>query len=85
MGMRIINVIYSPCEVIRCINDEIQGDSEKDKKIRRMLSKLLKMNKAMSDKLDKYEPKHSFVWKERTPNWRHKLENRISKFYKVDK
>jgi len=85
MAMRVINVIFSPCEVIRSINDEIQGDSEKDVRIRKLLYKLLKMNKQMSDEIHKYNDKYSFIWKEKTVNPNDKLRNRISENYKVNK
>jgi len=83
--MREANIIMSPCEVIRYINDEIQGDTEKDIKIRKMLYKLLKMNKAMSDEIFKTNIKFSFIWQERNKEYDERFKKRITKGYKVDK
>ena len=85
MAMREVNPIFSPCEVIRTINDKVQGEGIRDVEIRKLLYKLLKMNKQMSDEIHKYHPKYSFIWEEKTVNPNMKLENRIRKGYKVDK
>jgi len=80
--MREINIFYSPCEVIRDINDLCQSDSEKDKEIRKLLWLLMKQSKKLSTDLQKYEPKHSLQWDKQTGDWQEKLKNRISEGYK---
>ena len=85
MAMREANIIMSPCEVIRYINDEIQDDTAKDIRIRRLLYKLLKMNKAMSDEIDKFNSRYSLIWQEQNKEYDERFKKRITKGYKVDK
>ena len=52
----------TPCEVLREINDLFQGDTEKDKTVRRLLAESESKAKDMSHHLTVYEPKYFEKW-----------------------
>ena len=62
MSMWRTSAYRSPCEVLREINDMFQGDTEKDKKVRQLLSEAESKAKAMSIALTVYEPNFYKGW-----------------------
>jgi len=62
MSMWKTSVYRSPCEVLRKINDMFQGDTEKDKTVRRLLAEAESKAKDMSIHLSEYEPNYFMKW-----------------------
>lgn len=51
---------YTPCELLRMINDLCQGDSKKDKQIRELLGACEKQTKRLGQEVNKYNKE---IWK----------------------
>jgi len=62
MSMNRTSPYRSPCEILRKINDMFQGDTELDKRIRRLLAESESKAKDMSTHLSVYEPKYFEKW-----------------------
>ena len=62
MSMNRTSPYRSPCEILRKINDIFQGDTELDKRIRRLLAESEKKAKDMSHHLSVYEPNYFMKW-----------------------
>ena len=52
----------TPCEVLREINDLFQGDTEKDRIVRKKLAEVEAKTKEMSLFIDKYDSKFHNRW-----------------------
>ena len=62
MSMWRTSAYRSPCEVLREINDLFQGDTNKDKVVRKLLAEAEEKAKDMSIHLTKYEPNYYKKW-----------------------
>lgn len=86
MSMIKSNYMRSPCELIREINDLVQGDSEEHKRIRKLLAHTEKMTKEMSIEISKYRPDyHLVIWKQKNQDLAEDDKRRTSKNYKYHK
>jgi hypothetical protein len=81
MSMRDASNARTVCEVLREINDLVQGRNSNDKAIRKLLSEAETMAKKMSYKLLEYNQEvFKDCWQE-NPDKLKKLKLRNSKFY----
>ena len=62
MSMWRTSVYRSPCEVLREINDLFQGDTEMDKRVRKLLADAESKAKDMSMHLTVHEKNYSKKW-----------------------
>ena len=85
MSMCTANYLRSPCEVIREINDEFQGDTKRDEKIRKLCAEAEAMTKRMSIELTKYDDKYYKTWWEKVVDFNNNLIRRKSPEYKFHK
>ena len=85
MSINNANYLRSSCEVIREINDLAQGDSETDKKIRKLCAEAEAKSKRLSLQLVKYEPDYHKEWWENTDGYSEKMIKRKSDNYKFHK
>jgi len=70
------------CEVIRRINDQVQGDSEKDDKIRTLCAEALRKGKKMARELSARDDKILLRMWERNPTFDKDADRRLSDSYK---
>jgi len=84
MTMKTASEFMTPCEVLRQINDLCQGDTDKEKEIRALLSQFELLAKRMAQEINNREgPKiRDEWWEESTFNWKELAKIRISKLYK---
>jgi len=87
MGMKWASRDRTICEVIRKINDEAQGSSETDWKIRHLCTEAEIMAKKMALKLIEYKREVTGVefykWENKNPTAEADLERRLSELYKI--
>jgi len=65
------------CELLRMILDECQTDSEKDTKIRGLLTECVRYAKKMNAKLTEYKRDYDAGWWKRLPKEEKKRLNKI--------
>ena len=77
---------FTPCELLRMINDLCQGDSDKDKRIRELCGACEKQTKRLGQEVNKYNYE---IWKEDkwwpvNVAWRRKGRQRAKDNYKYN-
>jgi hypothetical protein len=80
--MRTASKWVTLCEVIRRINDQVQTDSEKDKKIRILCADALRKAKKVAKELSERDGKVLLKMWERNPTFDKDAERRINDNYK---
>ncbi len=85
MSMVYSSFLRSPCELIREINDDFQGDSPEHKAIREKLAKIELMTKNMSKEIVKTNPNYYTIWKESNGDLAADHKRRTSIKYKYHK
>lgn len=78
------NVLLSPCELLRQLNDLFQGDTAFDKQMRDKLAQIEVMTKELSIRLDKHEPHFQHSWKN-NPTYQEDYKRRKDVNYKFTK
>lgn len=81
MSMRDASNARTVCEVLREINDLVQGRNSNDKAIRKLLSEAETMAKKMSLKLLEYNKEFFQDYWEKNPDKEKDLKIRMSKHY----
>lgn len=84
MSMNNANVLLSPCELLRQLNDLFQGDTAFDSQIRDKLAQIEEMTKELSICLDKHEPNFQHSWK-KNPTYQEDFKRRKLENYKFSK
>lgn len=84
MTMRTASTVKSPCELVRKINDLVQGDSQKDLEIRKLCSELVKQTKRLAKELNDNGVRTWETWWEENPEFKKELPLRLNKDYKVE-
>lgn len=69
------------CEVLREINDIVQGTDEVSVTIRKKLALCERMAKKMQTKLIEYSGDHHTEWWKKNPNHKANLEKRLTETY----
>ena len=70
------------CEVIRRINDQVQGESDKDDKIRTLCAEALRKAKKVAKELSARDDKILLRMWERNPTFDKDADRRLSDNYK---
>jgi len=84
MTMRTASTVRSPCELVRKINDLVQGDNEKDLEIRILCSELVKQTKRLAKELNDNGIRTWEKWWDKNPEFKKELPLRLHKDYKVE-
>lgn len=84
MTMRTASTVRSPCELVRKINDLVQGDSQKDLEIRKLCSELAKQTKRLAKELNNNGIRTWEQWWDDNPEFKKELPLRLNKDYKVE-
>jgi hypothetical protein len=80
MSMRDHNHMLTICEVLRCINDRMQGNDPNSAAIRDMLTLAERMGKSMMDKLHSYSELADPEWWEKNPEYGKELRRTATEY-----
>lgn len=81
--MRTASIVRSPCELLRKINDLVQGDSDREIEIRKLCSEAEKSTKRLAQELNKYKKEAWREWWEQNKEYKQDVKRRIDDKYKV--
>lgn len=84
MTMRTASPVLSPCEILRKINDLVQGDSKQDLEIRKLCAQAERETKRLAQALNKYKKEAWRGWWVENEGWRDLLAKRLKDDYKQE-
>lgn len=84
MTMLTASTLRSPCELLRKINDLVQGDTEKEKIIRRLCAEAEHSTKRLAQELNKYKKEAWKGWWAENKEFEKDIDRRLKPNYKQE-